>query len=221
MLFLLLIAEQGNAQTFLNGDFEINTAAPCDYNLVNATFTAEMANAVAYGGGNELDIMQTSCPYGPSESGTWFVGVAAPGGITDAFTMKLSAPLTAGTTYTMSFWDKGDVTYTPGMPVIIGVSTVAGAAGTVVYTGPTPTTGVWNKRCFSFVAPNSGQYISVSTAGPTRWTHVDNFVMGGGCVLPIELAGFTAQCNDNKVVLNWTTNSENNNNFFSIERTSD
>lgn len=223
-LTLMIFANlQLSSQAFLNGSFETNTAAACDYNMTNASFTAKMSNCTAYGGGGELDIMQTSCPYGPSQSGTWFAALAAPSGVTDAFTMQLSAPLVSGTTYTMSFWDKGDIgCCPPGMPVIIGVSTVAGAAGTVVYTGPVPTTGVWNQRCFSFVAPNNGQHISVSTAGPTRWSHVDNFVLNGPCtVLPIELLCFKAECKNSTTVLSWGTSTEKNNKSFAVERSVD
>lgn len=223
--FLLLVtfSVRSYAQAFLNGSFETNTAAACDYNMSNATFTTKMANATAYGLGGELDIMQSTCPYGPSQSGTWFAALACPSGNTDAFTMRLSAPLVMGVTYTLSFWDKGDIgCCPPGMPVIIGVSTVAGAAGTVVYTGPTPTTGTWIQRCFSFVAPNNGQHISVSTAGATRWTHVDNFVLNGTCtVLPIELVFFKATCRDNTIILNWRTATEKNNKYFAVEYSED
>lgn len=219
VLFAYYSVSNVQAQAFLNGSFEVNTAAACDYNMTNASFTAKMANATAYGLGGELDIMQTTCPYGPSQSGTWFVALACPSGNTDAFTMTLSAPLSSGITYTMSFWDKGDIACCPpGMPVIIGVSTVAGAAGTTVYTGPTPTGGVWTQRCFSFVAPNNGQYISVRTAGATRWSHVDNFVLNGSCtVLPVEWMKFDGFCRENGIVLKWSTASEINNDFFTVE----
>ncbi len=224
VVFYLGISNSVMAQAFLNGSFEINTAAACDYNMTNASFTTKMANSTAYGGGGELDIMQTTCPYGPSQFGTWFVGLAAPSGITDAFTTMLSAPLVAGTSYTMSFYDKGDIACCPpGMPVIIGISTVAGAAGTAVYTGPIPTGGVWNLRCFTFVAPNNGQHISISTAGPTRWSHVDHFVMGGTCpvVLPIEYVSFKSICQNNEVVLNWKAANERNNDYYTVERSVD
>ncbi len=221
LLFTLAVKQNCFAQTFLNGSFETNTAAACDYNMLNASFTAKMANAVAYGSGNELDIMQTSCPYGPSQSGTWFVALAFPGGGTDAFTMQLSAPLVMGNSYIMRFYDKGDIVCcSPGMPVMIGISTVAGAVGTNVYTGPTPTNGVWNLRCFTFTAPNNGAYVSVSTTGPTRWSHVDNFAIVTTCaVLPIELKEFTATCVSNATVLKWSTASEKNNDRFIIEKT--
>ena len=176
-LFLLLLFTKENsfAQFFLNGDFEINTSAPCNFNMANTTWDAQMGSSNAYGLGSELDIMDGTCTYGSPQSGNWFVALAAPSGNTDAFTMTLSAPLVAGTTYTMQFYDKGDFTYTPAIPIVIGVSTAPGALGTVVYTGPVPTAGVWNLRNFTFAAPNNGQYISVSTTGVPRWTHVDNF----------------------------------------------
>ncbi len=175
-LFLFLLTEKIHAQDFLNGDFEINTSSPCNYNLGNAVFDATMANVNAYGGGGELDIMGPfgACPYGNPQNGNWFVGLAFPS-TSDAFTMTLCSPLIAGTTYTMEFWDKGDSQYPPSMPIIIGVSTLPGVSGTTVYTGPVPTIDVWTLRSFTFVAPNNGMYISVEAAGPTRWTHVDNF----------------------------------------------
>lgn len=222
LAIILFAHPQLSGQAFLNGSFEINTAAACDYNMANATWNALMANSTAYGGGGELDIMQSGCPYGPSQAGTWFVALAFPS-TSDAFTMQLSAPLVAGTTYSMSFWDKGDVVCcAPGMPVRIGLSTVAGAAGTTIYTGPTPTGGTWNQRCFTFVAPNNGQHVSVTTTGPTRWSHVDNFVLNGSCVvLPIELECFTSECSNGTTALKWTTALEKNNDYFTVQFSND
>ncbi len=192
-VFLFCFEQISIAQNFLNGSFEINTSSPCNYNLSNATFTATVSFTVAYGGGGELDIMGpgAGCPYGTPECGNWHIGMAYPSaGSPDAFTMELSAPLVAGNTYTMSFWDKGDGTYPPAMPIQIGVSTVPGATGTPVYTGPVPTINVWNQRIFTFVAPNNGMYISVETTG-WRWTHVDDFVLGtvGNMVAPGNVLG--------------------------------
>jgi hypothetical protein len=208
------------AQVFLNGDFEINTANPCDFNLSNALFNSKISNTTAYGGGNELDIMQ-SCGYGAPQNGTWFIGVASPSGITDAFTMTLSTPLIAGNPYTISFYDKGDVTYSPALPVFIGVSTVAGTQGTIVYNGPTPTLGVWNNRTFGFTAPVGGQYISVSTPGPTRWVHVDNFTLLNGLPLSVELVNSEASCTGDAVLILWSTSTEINNDYFLIEKSED
>ncbi|OFX52636.1 MAG: hypothetical protein A2046_02080 [Bacteroidetes bacterium GWA2_30_7] len=40
----------------------------------------------------------------------------------------------------------------------------------------------------------------------------------GGAILPIELLNFTANLKDNSVFLDWTTGSEINNDFFTVER---
>ena len=183
VLFFLIFVKVSFSQSFLNGSFEINTAATCDYNQSNAGFTAKLANSTGYGLGSELDIFQSSCGYGTAQNGNWMVGLAAPSGNTDAFTTMLNAPLMAGNTYTIQFYDKGDPTYPPGTPIKIGLSTVAGAAGTLIYTGPVPLSGIWSARVFSFVAPNNGQHISISTSGVPRWTHVDNFTFVG-CSTP-------------------------------------
>lgn len=174
VLFSVLVAvQQGNGQTFLNGDMEINTANPCDYNLSNAAFTAKLANATGYGAAQELDIMGTTCPFGVPQNGNWFVGLA---GWSDAFTMQLSQPLVSGSCYIITFWDKGTSSYPPVPPAVIGLSTTANTAGTNIFVGPVPTINVWNQRSFTFNAPNNGQYISVAV-NQWRWLHVDNFVI--------------------------------------------
>lgn len=201
----------------MNGSFEINTSSTCNYNMSNATFSGLMANSTGYGAAGQLDIMSTTCPYGTPQSGSWMVSLATNAGNTDAFTTMLTAPLVTGNTYTMTFYDRGDPNYPPGVPIRIGISTVAGANGTNVYTGPVPQNGPWSLRSFTFTAPNNGQHVSISTTGAPLWTFVDNFCLG--CViLPIELSEFTATCSDSGNVLNWTTQSEKNADHFSVER---
>ena len=223
LLFLVAFdAKQSNAQTFLNGSFESNTSSACNYNMSNATFTSLMANSTGYGVQSQLDIMNNTCPYGTPQNGLWMVSLATNAGTTDAFTTMLSAPLVAGNTYTMSFYDRGDPNYPPGVPIQIGISTVAGAAGTIVYTAPAPSNGPWSFRGFTFVAPNNGQHVSVSTTGAPLWTFVDNFCLGAGCVpLPIELTDFSFTCKDNSLQLNWTTATEKNNDYFTVEKSKD
>lgn len=48
------------------------------------------------------------------------------------------------------------------------------------------------------------------------WTLVDN-----SDPLPVEMIKFTAQCQGGKVVVNWTTASETNNDYFTVERSQD
>ncbi len=221
LISAVLCGTKINAQVFLNGSFETNTALPCDYNMANATFTSKMANSTGYGVSNQLDIMNNTCPYGTPQNGSWMVSLATNAGNSDAFTMMLSAPLVATTTYTMRFYDRGDPNYPPGVPIMIGISTVAGAVGTNVYTAPTPLNGPWSLRSFTFVAPNNGQHVSVSTTGAPLWTFVDNFCLGCPLVLPIELYKFSGECREDEIVLNWSTMTEKNNDYFSVERSED
>jgi hypothetical protein len=69
----------------------------------------------------------------------------------------------------------------------------------------------------SIVSPsfnNSPQYVSIS-----------NISTGGfGCaaiVLPVEISSFNGKCSGTKKTLQWTTATETNNNFFSIEHSKD
>lgn len=48
------------------------------------------------------------------------------------------------------------------------------------------------------------------------WTLVDN-----SDPLPIELIKFTANCNNSEMAINWTTASETNNDYFTVERSQD
>ncbi|MEM7035649.1 MAG: T9SS type A sorting domain-containing protein [Bacteroidota bacterium] len=210
--------------TIPNGDFETNTSPACAYNMSNATFNARMSGAAAYGGGGELDIM-SSCPYGTPQNGSWFVSLALPSGNPDAFTLPLSGPLTAGTTYSICYYDRGwdnSGCCPPGTPMQIGISTVAGAQGTVVYTSPTPTLNVWSQRTFTFIAPNNGAFVSFQTTGTGRWTHIDNVSMTNCGVLPAELTYFRATANPGLPThLAWGTENETNIDHFAVERSLD
>lgn len=46
-------------------------------------------------------------------------------------------------------------------------------------------------------------------------------LVNSGGILPIELISFQGKCEENSVVLKWTTATEINNNFFTIERSGD
>ncbi len=167
------------SQNFLNGSFENNTCGVSDQiNLANAGFNGFMANTNAFGTTGNMDIIRSATwGGGGAQHCTWYVALTGSG--TDAFAMTLNTPLIAGSTYTISYYDRKDPGY-PGFPVQISLSTVNNAAGTVIYTAPVaPTNNTWVQRTFSFVAPNNGQYIVVTQNGgnTSSWVHVDNFVM--------------------------------------------
>lgn len=167
----------GYSQAFLNGDFEINTAGVDQINLSNPAFNGFMSNTIAFGSFGDMDIISSATYCGLAQNALWYVAFTGSG--TDAITMGLSAPLAVGTSYTISFWDKGCWgTFATSSPSVeIGVSTVAGAFGTPVYLAPLPTNGVWVNRTFTFVAPVAGAFITVQlpAGGLGDWTQVDNF----------------------------------------------
>ena len=221
-IFIILVCfhifTNTKAQSFSNGSFEANTAGVDQINLSNAAFNGMMSNTAAFGTFGDMDIIKSATYCGLAQNGTWYTALT--GSSTDAITMKLLAPLVAGTTYNISFWDKGCWgTYsTSGPPVQLGLALVPGVVGTTIYTAPAPANGIWVNRTFSFVAPNNGQYISVvlTAGGTSDWTQVDNFTFVGA--LPIELKSFEGECENNEVKLKWSTASEKNNDYFSVER---
>ena len=191
------------AQTFLNGDFENNTAGFDQINMSNAAFNSTMANTTAFGTYGDMDIITSPTYCGLCQSGLWYTSLT--GSATDAIAMELSAPLVAGNSYTISFWDKGCWgTYsTTGPPVEIGVSNSSTSFGTSVYNAPNPLNGTWVQRTFTFTAPISGLYITVqlSAGGLSDWTQIDNFTFSG-CILNLNLGNDTTVCSGSILTLN-------------------
>ena len=67
-----------------------------------------------------------------------------------------------------------------------------------------------------------GDNNSTGGSSPEKMRIMDNGIcVGLPFTLPIELIDFSAQVVDNDVIINWTTASETENNFFTIERSSD
>jgi hypothetical protein len=178
-LFLQALTLSG--QTFLNGDFENNTAGMAydQINLSNAVFNTMMPNTFAFGSYGDMDIISSATYTGGPQKGSWFV--AFTGGGTDAISMELSSNLIQGKRYTITFWDKCGAGFVT-QPFQIGVSDARDAFGTAVYTcDAMPVVGVWTKRTFSFEAPLSGKYITVQLSGGANigdWAQADNFSFG-------------------------------------------
>jgi hypothetical protein len=168
-------------QSFLNGDFENNTAGIGydQINLSNAVFNTMMPHTFAFGSYGDMDIINTATYTGGPQKGLWFV--AFTGGGTDAISMELSAELIKGKRYTITFWDKCGAGFVT-QPFQIGVSDAKDTFGTAVYTcDAMPVVGVWTKRTFSFVSPLSGKYVTVQLSGGANigdWAQADNFSFG-------------------------------------------
>ena len=81
----------------------------------------------------------------------------------------------------------------------------------------------WNSGANTWDPPLSGQ-VSDAAANTVTVTGVTNFspwtLARGASPLPVELISFDANCDVNKVEINWQTASEINNDFFVIEKSS-
>ncbi len=199
---LSLLAFGIQAQSFLNGDFENNTAGGTDQiNLTNAAFNSMMPNTTAFGSYGDMDIITSATYSGLAQSGNWYVAFTGSG--TDMIAMQLSAPLVPGNSYTIRFYDRGANGYTP-YPFQIGLSTSNTSFGTAIYTAPAaPTLGVWTPRTFTFTAPNNGQYITctMTAGGLGDWAHTDNFTF----LCSLNLGPDTSLCGGSSYTIDATT----------------
>ena len=183
---------QGIATSMLvNGDFETSSFNPnsCLFNLPNATLNAFIPGITAYGPADEIDSQKspTNCLFGgPPESGQTKLCLhrqsAQFGNIGDEFSFQLSSGVVSGSTYTITFYAWSVVSGDPDVGTIdIGLSSVATAFGTPVWTTGQPNTDSWTFMSTSFVAPVSASYLTVRvTPGLQAWIHVDNFALEPG-----------------------------------------
>lgn len=176
-VLLLSLQMHVHGQTFLNGSFE-STTGGCSYNITNASFDAMMSNCHAFGSASQLDILDNTCGFGSAEDGTHFVGVAVDitNTQTDAFSMELSAPLIAGNSYTVSFYNRKDVGYNANL-LEIGYSNDSLLFGYSIDTVALPTTS-WGFVSFTFIPAINCSYITIQTiAGSYGWNFVDDFTI--------------------------------------------
>jgi len=176
LILLFFVVNSACSQTFLNGSFENNTAGVDQINLSNPAFNSMMANTFAFGSYGDMDIITSGTYCGLAQSGAWYTALT--GGATDAITMQLSTPLVSGTSYTITFWDKGCLGFSSSSPPVqLGVTNTIGTIGTPVFVGPIPTNGTWVQRTATFTAPANGLYLSVvlTTGSTGDWTQIDNF----------------------------------------------
>lgn len=183
----------------INGDFEVNTALPCDFNVDDAAFTAKMPNCTAFGAMpngaefGETDIMTSGdCGYGlPAPSGVTKLGLSGHlEGLEDKVSMKLSSPLQVGATYTLSCSAMAvlqPAAPTAG-PIEVGLSQSPTDFGTLLFTA-TPSTDSWTTYSLDFSAPAAATYLTVKGGSDAQtWIHVDAFSLVPA-VSPWSIAG--------------------------------
>ena len=83
-------------------------------------------------------------------------------------------------------------------------------------------TGTNRNQNHCFVAnPGQNYYLVVDGNGGAESAFYINGISGTTFVLPIELIGFDLKYKNNKIELNWATASESNNDYFTIEKSTD
>ena len=70
---------------------------------------------------------------------------------------------------------------------------------------------------FSVSSIGTGYYAEVTVASFSKF-YIHLYT---GPPLPIELVNFRAECNNNEVLFNWATTTETNNDYFTLEKTTD
>src|SRR5205085_2587111 len=90
--------------------------------------------------------------------------------------LTLASPAVVGQTYRLQFAAESDNQLSTILGIIeIGISTSATAFGTQIFSA-NPAAGDWTLYDQTFIAPISGQYLTVSSdPNHAGWTHVDNF----------------------------------------------
>lgn len=173
-LCLICISNFSIGQSLPNGDFEFHELTECSYNFTNENFNLQIENINAYGLANEIDLQNSSCAYGDPESGDWFISIATSQQLeTDEFSLNISPPLEAGSTYTFTYYEKADTSFGGIDSLMIGLSMTNESFGTSIET-ILPTAMEWNARTFTIVAPFAAEYLTFKNQINLRtWTFLD------------------------------------------------
>lgn len=177
IIFLIaLFICQLQAQNFVNGDFETNSAHGDQINLTHAALNAMLPGVKSFGSYGDVDII-TSNTYGQSgaQNKNWYIALT--GGKTDIVSLELTVALQRGKKYSISYYDRKTDGY-QATPLQMGLSDKDNEFGTIIYTGTeNPEHNKWKKREFTFIAPINGKYITVQMPQGALgdWVNIDNF----------------------------------------------
>ena len=184
VLIFFLYFVNSSGQTFLNGDFEINTAIGCDYNNVDTVFNTKISNVFAFGkafngAGNygEADIQTNGCFVAPHH-GNWCVGLSSSlGPPVDAVAIELSSNLQVGGSYQLSFYVYGNLSF--GFNTISNIE-IGGSLNNTTFGNSlliaTPDTSKWKHIVFNFTSAQKYKFITVrNIKEQPGWNQIDNF----------------------------------------------
>jgi Secretion system C-terminal sorting domain len=161
-------------QTCLNGSFEATTGN-CNFNLLNADFNVLVSNCYGIGDASQIDLIKDTCGYGPAQEGNYFIGLAVNNTDvqTDAISLKLSEPLTAGNMYLLNFYHKKSSNYNANL-LDVGYSTDSLTFGEYIDLVALPTMN-WELVTLSFTPTSNGQFLTIKViAGSYGWNFIDN-----------------------------------------------
>lgn len=172
---VFFISHAAQAQQFLNGSFENNTAGTCQWNLSNTAFNSFMPHTFGFGAMNELDIHRVGCNYGaPTTQGEYFISLHhSPPTNYDAVSVFIDTALVPGTTYTFNFYTSCDITFDPNDSLTVGVSTDSSLFGTLIYSC-LPPIGSWVMHSVTFTSPAAARFITFQNGGTQEaWNFID------------------------------------------------
>ncbi|MFZ1686875.1 MAG: hypothetical protein WAU70_05625 [Flavobacteriales bacterium] len=162
--------------------------------------------------------------------------------------IALTSALVPGQAYTVSFWTTNGTNPYSGwgannLGVAFTMAPVNQACSTPL-TGITPQIEIptivhsttWQLHSFTFTPAQPFQYMCIgnfhtdagttaaqmsATGGVGAYYFLDDVSVVPAVVLPIELIDFNAECENDAVLLNWSTATETENDHFTVERSAD
>lgn len=123
---------------------------------------------------------------------------------------SLTLPLDASVT------GNGDITIEPGGAMVIPGDLDISGNGNVTVDGTLTVGGDINTSGSGTLCGTGTVILGGGTSGSGVCGTVT--IIPGGAGLPIDLISFTAEPSDNQVMLNWVTGSERDNEYFTVER---
>ena len=186
---------------------------------------AQSFNNNSSGTGNAVDLNagNQGCLASGERQGTWYrFSPSLPGNV--GFTIAVGA-----TDYDFAVWGPMSSVQCPpvGPPLRCSYSALTGNTG-IGNSAADPTEGAGGDKWVSLIPVLAGQiyilYIDNFSANGQAFSLSWQLTNGAALdctVLPIDLTSFTAEPKEDHVLLKWTTASEENNDHFDVERSSD
>ncbi len=186
---------------------------------------AQSFNNNSSGTGNAVDLNagNQGCLASGERQGTWYrFAPSLPGNV--GFTIAVGA-----TDYDFAVWGPMSSVQCPpvGPPLRCSYSALTGNTG-IGNSAADPTEGAGGDKWVSLIPVLAGQiyilYIDNFSANGQAFSLSWQLTNGAALdctVLPIDLTSFTAEPKEDHVLLKWTTASEENNDHFDVERSSD